>query len=84
MRRMFIAAVLAAMLVVGMVGFAAGQATSPSPPFDQDDDRISWCIGGTNLNVPPNARSALWLNEDLPGTCPGGYTKIDHPNDPGD
>jgi hypothetical protein len=79
-RRMLIAALLALMLVVGMVSFAAGQVVAS---FDQDDDHISACVGGTDLSSGPHRRSWSWLDENR-GDCDPGWTRIDWPNDPGD
>jgi hypothetical protein len=74
MRRFTIAALLALALVLGVVGYAIGQVV---PPADGDDERITACVGGTNLNVPPAQRSWVWLNENLAEQCPTGYTRVD-------
>jgi len=80
MRRFIVAALLALVLVVGMVGFAAGQVVAS---FDADDSQVSACVAGTDLGSGPVIRAWSWLAEDR-GSCPTGYTRIDWPNDLGD
>ena len=78
--RLLVAGLLALVLVVGMVGFAAGQVVAS---FDPDNATISACVAGTDLNSGPVIRAWSWLAEDR-GSCPTGYTRIDWPNDLGD
>jgi hypothetical protein len=73
MRKLAIAAVLALLLVVGAVGYAAGQV---APPVDADDDRVTICVAGGDLNAGPHYRSMVWLAEDR-GTCPTNYQRVD-------
>ena len=95
-RRFIVAALLALVVVVGAVGFAAGrtagyeaghavgyEAGQVVASFDPDNATISACVGGTDLNSGPVIRAWSWLAEDR-GSCPTGYTRIDWPNDLGD
>jgi hypothetical protein len=71
-RRIIVAVVLAAMLVVGVVGYALGSIPSA-------DDRIHACYPTNQLTDHKNVY--LLDDDQADGQCPFGWTEIDWADD---